>query len=235
MSEIVHIPFHGDDLMAVDRHGRPHVVLKPAFEAIGLDADQQIRKVQRQPWATTGVTTVVAADGRVRDMVTADVRTFLMALATIPTSRVAEQARTKLVAYQSEVADVIEAYWTTGRVANPRLSDEGYFEPHTLTYDEVCGLLRQRFGMVYTVPLLCRTLRSAGVLKQNGSPTKKYAHFLWFTGTAWNVHPHMVAELAGRVNEATHQIQAERFLAAQLAIDGMGVQPLEPDRHRLTP
>lgn len=123
MTEIVRVPFNGDEILAVNHNGRPHIILKPAFEAIGLDADRQIAKLQTQPWATTAVTAVVAGDGRVRQMIAADVRTFLMALAAIPTSRVAEHVRPKLVAYQSEVADVIEAYWTRGGAINPRATE----------------------------------------------------------------------------------------------------------------
>lgn len=121
---IVAIPFQGGEVLAVDVDGRPQVILKPAFEQIGLDADRQINNLRRRSWATTAVTAVVAADGKTRDMVTADVRTFLMALATIAESRVSEAARPVLVAYQSEVADVIEAYWTKGVAINPRLVDE---------------------------------------------------------------------------------------------------------------
>lgn len=119
MTDLVRIPFHGAEILAVDTDGKPHVILKPIFEAIGLDADQQIRKLQRQPWASTVVTTV-QLDGQRRNMVTADMRTLLMALATVPAGRVAESARETLVAYQNEVADVIESYWTRGASVNPR-------------------------------------------------------------------------------------------------------------------
>ena len=124
MTDLIHIPFHGTDVLAVDIDGKAHVVLKPAFETIGLDADRQIRNVRAQSWATTAVTAVVASDGRTRDMVTADVRTFLMALARIPESRVKEEARPLLVAYQAEVADAIEAYWTAGGAINPRATED---------------------------------------------------------------------------------------------------------------
>lgn len=126
MTEIVRVPFHGDEILTVEVNGKPHVILKPAFEAVGVDADQQIRKVRQQAWACTGVTTVqVPGDDQVRRLVTADLRTFLMALATIPASRVNKAARPLLVAYQSEVADVIEAYWTKGVVVDEqRITDE---------------------------------------------------------------------------------------------------------------
>lgn len=123
MTDIVRIPFNGSEVLAVDTNGKPHVILRPVFEAIGLDADQQIRKLQRQPWASTVVTTVQVGDQR-RSMIAADVRTFLMALATIPASRVSDEARPVLIAYQSEVADAIESYWTKGGAINSRATED---------------------------------------------------------------------------------------------------------------
>lgn len=123
MTDIVRIPFHGGEVMAVDTNDKPHVILRPVFEAIGLDADRQIAKLQKQPWACTAVTAVQVGDQR-RNMVTADVRTFLMALATIPASRVSDEARPVLIAYQSEVADAIEAYWTKGGAINPNATED---------------------------------------------------------------------------------------------------------------
>lgn len=120
---IVRVPFHDAEVLTVEVGGKPHVILKPAFEAIGLDAARQIAKIQRQPWAGTAVTAVPTAGG-VQQMVTADLRTFLMALATIPASRVNEAARPLLIAYQSEVADVVDAYWTQGGAVNPRATEE---------------------------------------------------------------------------------------------------------------
>jgi hypothetical protein len=124
MTDIVRIPFHGGEVLAVDTNGKPHVILRPAFEAIGLDADRQIAKLQRQPWATTAVTAGVGEDGKIRQMVVADVRTFLMALATIPASRVSDEARPVQIAYQSEVADAIESYWTKGGAINSRATED---------------------------------------------------------------------------------------------------------------
>lgn len=115
MSEIVHIPFHGDELMATLVNGKPHVVLKPAIEAVGLDYKSQLDKLRGKSWATVGMSPMVAADGRLREMVTVDVRTLLMLLATIDEHRVAEHVRPKLIAYQAEVADVIESHFTGPR------------------------------------------------------------------------------------------------------------------------
>ena len=76
------IEFHGDTLYVTEINDRVHVILKPAFDAIGVDADRQIKNIQAQPWSCTAVT-AVQVGGQLRNMVTADVRSFLMALATI--------------------------------------------------------------------------------------------------------------------------------------------------------
>lgn len=124
MSEIVRVPFHGDDILTVDMNGKPHVVLRPALESIGVDYAAQYTKLKSRSWATIGHCPTVAADGKTRDMVTVDVRTFAMLLANIDENRVAADIKPMLVLYQQEVADVIEAYWTKGGAINPRASRE---------------------------------------------------------------------------------------------------------------
>lgn len=123
MTAVVKVPFKGDELLTVEVDGKPHVILKPAFEAIGLDAKTQIDKLAGKSWACTGLVPVQLGDQR-RTMVIADVRTFLMALATVDERRVSVTARPKLVAYQAEVADAIESYWTKGGAINPRASED---------------------------------------------------------------------------------------------------------------
>jgi hypothetical protein len=123
-SEIVHIPFHGDDVLTVSVDGQPEIIMKPVLEGLGLDYWAQVRKLRDRSWATTASRAVVAADGKTRDMITCDIRTFLMLLATIDENRVAAEVRPKLVIYQAEVADAIEAYWTKGVAINPRVSHE---------------------------------------------------------------------------------------------------------------
>lgn len=123
MTDLIHIPFHGTEILAVDVDGEPQVVLKPAIESIGVDYWTQKRKLDGKSWATIGMMPTVGADGRTREMTTVDVRTFLMLLATINETKVAEDKRDLLIAYQAEVADAIEAYWTKGGVINPRATE----------------------------------------------------------------------------------------------------------------
>lgn len=211
-AELTTIPFHGDELLVVELDGQPHIVLKPAFEAIGLDADRQIANLRDQPWSTTAVTAVVAGDGKVRNMVVADVRSFLMQLATIPVSRVAEHVRPKLIDYQREVARVIEAHFT-GRHRST--------EPNTVTWVELAALIRQRYGLDMEVADITRGLRDAGVLMQDCTKPKKAArNWFWFTGSAWTIHPHVLPELVRKLVDTRRALgDMQSQLALDLALD----------------
>lgn len=198
MSQIEVIKFHGTELPVVEVEGEPRVCLNEAFTAIGLYSNTQIKKLRKQPWASlapTAVTTLRAGQEVKYNVITSDVRTFLMALATIPVTRVAEHVRPVLVAYQCEVAKVIEEHFTK---KNGR---QDFTEPHTFTWDEVTALLSQRYGIDMDVSVLRRALRDAGVLKQTNAPRKPFRDWFWFTGSAWNIHPHILPKLARKAVE----------------------------------
>lgn len=118
-AEIVHIPFDDSEVLAIEIDGKPHVLLRAAIESIGLDYSTQLQKLKGRSWATVGLCPTVAEDGKVREMATVDVRTFLMLLATVDERRVAADVRDRLIKFQAEVADVIEAYFTKGGAINP--------------------------------------------------------------------------------------------------------------------
>ncbi|BAD56319.1 putative prophage antirepressor [Nocardia farcinica IFM 10152] len=99
---------------------KPHVALRPMCDALGIDADTQARKLKSRSWATTVIRTVVAADGKAREMLMIDRRTMTMWLATIDENRVAESARPVVRAFQAEAADALDAYFATGVAVNPR-------------------------------------------------------------------------------------------------------------------
>lgn len=125
MSDVVPVPFHNDDVWCVVVDGRPHVIVKPAVEALGLDYWSQIEKLRKRSWAALGSSLVQLPDQHQRrEMITCDVRTFRMLLATIDENRVAADVQPRLVEYQREVADTIEAYFSDGGAINPRASAE---------------------------------------------------------------------------------------------------------------
>jgi hypothetical protein len=125
MTDIVRIPFNGAEVLTVDNNGKPNIILKPAIEGLGVDYPTQLRKLRSKSWASVGTMPMqVPGDIQAREHVVVDVRTFLMLLATIDENRVSEEARPLLVKYQSEVADVIESYWTQGGAINPRATED---------------------------------------------------------------------------------------------------------------
>ncbi|OMC37989.1 hypothetical protein A5742_07865 [Mycolicibacterium fortuitum] len=216
--DLVPVQFHGDTIYVAKVNDRPHVILKPAFEAIGVDADQQIRKLQSQPWSCTAVTPVQVG-GQVRNMVTADLRSFLMALATIPVSRVADHVRPKLIDYQREVADVIEAHFTRSRHRETI--------PNTVTWEELSALMRQRYGIDLDICDITRALRDGGVLKQTNAPRKRYRNWFWFTGSAWTIHPHVLPELTRKVVETRKVLGDAAAIQMELAMDSEIYQGVE--------
>lgn len=187
MSDLVHIPFHGGEVLAVAKDGRPHIVLKPAVEHIGLDYSGQLQKLRRKSWAVVGETPTTGADGKTYLMVVVDLRTFLMLLATIDENRVSTEARDVLVAYQNEVSDVIEKYFTQGYAFNPR-KRAAAIGPMTVTFDDAMALYFQNHGIDYATGFFTQGLRLAGYLRQGGCvPRKKKRKFFFFNGTSWEI------------------------------------------------
>lgn len=125
-AELLHVPVPGTDreIMATLVDGKPMVSLAHACDVCGLDVDSQRKKLRARSWATTVMITGVAGDGRQRDMIMVDRRTFTMWLATIDTNRVAAEARPIIEAFQAEAADALDAYFNEGGVINPRASGD---------------------------------------------------------------------------------------------------------------
>lgn len=117
----INVPGTGEAIMAAEIDGVPMIALKPMCEAIGIAFQTQLDKLRRRSWATVTPRGTVAADGKVREMMMIDRRTMTMWLATIDENRVtADEAKKKLVAFQAEAADALDAYFHTGQAINPR-------------------------------------------------------------------------------------------------------------------
>lgn len=69
--------------------------------------------------------------------------------------------------------------------------------------------------------------RDAGVLKQTGAPRKQYRDLLWFTGSAWNVHPHAIPQLLTKLGEVRQELSSWKQIHTQLELDGVGRKGIE--------
>lgn len=110
-SLLVSVDFHGDRLEALRDGERVSVVVRPVCDALGLDADSQMKRLRRATWATPAMMAVVADDGRSREMMTLDLDALPMWLATIEVSRVKPEIRPKLIDYQRECARVLRDHF----------------------------------------------------------------------------------------------------------------------------
>lgn len=126
MASIVHIPFNGQTIDAAKVDGKNDylVALKRACENLGVSYASQFKRLREQPWATVAVTTMVADDGKKRDMVCIDRQTLVMWLATIDTSRLkSSEARDMVARYQRECAKALDAYFFEPTQSAPSLDD----------------------------------------------------------------------------------------------------------------
>ena len=79
--------FHGDTLDVIPDGDRLHVGIRAVCEALGVDSSGQLQRLKRKPWATMGVISAVAEDGKTREMSAVDLRSLPMWLATIEPAR----------------------------------------------------------------------------------------------------------------------------------------------------
>jgi len=117
------IPFHGQLIEAHRADDDLWIVFRPIVEQLGVGYSSQLQRLRRAPWANCGRINTAGADGRNREMVTVNRRTLTMWLATIQENKVNEAARPLLALYQSESADVLDAYWHKGGAINPRADE----------------------------------------------------------------------------------------------------------------
>ncbi|WP_054953054.1 phage antirepressor N-terminal domain-containing protein [Flaviflexus massiliensis] len=124
MSHLTAVPFHGTNIHAIKNDDGIHVAVRPICESLGIQADAQVKRLKREPWAVTSIKDGTGNDGKRYQMTFVDRRTFTMWLATIQTSRIKnEAARELLEAYQCEAADALDKYFHEGGVINPRASE----------------------------------------------------------------------------------------------------------------
>lgn len=122
--ELEKIDLSAGELEVSARRSDSLVALRPACEQLGIDADTQARKLHSKHWATTALKTVVAADGKPREMLMVTRDTFTMWLATIEPSRVNEAAREKVIVFQKEAVAALDAYFNDGGALNPRATED---------------------------------------------------------------------------------------------------------------
>jgi hypothetical protein len=114
MANLLPVDFRGDTLYLVEHNGEPFAPMKPLTEVLGLNWEAQHNKLQTRFKATMVNITIVAADGKLREMVCLPLRKLPAWLFTITPAKVGPALRPKIEAYQAECDDALWRYWTAG-------------------------------------------------------------------------------------------------------------------------
>lgn len=115
--ELIRVPFHGDVIEATKDEKGVWASLRRMCESLGLDPDSQRQKLQKRPWSNTVMMAVMDKTGRKFEMTMLHLDSVPMWLATIETSRVKVEIRTKLELYQKEAAKVLADHFLDRRPA----------------------------------------------------------------------------------------------------------------------
>lgn len=112
----INVPFHGNNLYVVNYNGQPYVPMKPIVDGMGMDWASQFTKLKQKFSSTIAEITMVADDGKERNMICLALRKLAGWLHTISPNKVKPEIRDKVIKYQEECDDVLYEYWTTGEV-----------------------------------------------------------------------------------------------------------------------
>lgn len=122
------IMFRGVEIDTVMHGGEPHVALKPIVEGMGLDWSSQRARVARDAVLepTMVMTTMVAADGKSREVTTLPLKFLNGFLFGIDENRVKPELRDGVIAYKRECYDALSRYWLHGAAVRPVETDHAH-------------------------------------------------------------------------------------------------------------
>lgn len=110
-TEIVN--FHNHSLITLKKDGEYYVAMKPIVEAIGLDWKSQYRRIASDEVLSTCmvIMTIVAADGKTREMLCLPISMLNGWLFGIHSGRVKPEIRPRLKEYKQESYKALDQFW----------------------------------------------------------------------------------------------------------------------------
>lgn len=104
------VPFHGDELLTVKVNDTPYIPMKPIVEGLGLTWGAQQKKLRWNGRYSDIAIPIQTASG-VQDMLCIPLRKLNGWLFSVNPSKVRDDVRPKLIAYQEECFEVLYRYW----------------------------------------------------------------------------------------------------------------------------
>jgi prophage antirepressor-like protein len=94
-------------------------------------------------------------------------------------------------------------------------------EPASLTWEQTAQRLYQMYGLPLCAAQITGTLKSAGVLRQNGNPCVKYRDWFWMTGTGTvNVLDFVLPKIAAKLTETrSKMLERQQWYQLRLQLD----------------
>lgn len=121
-NKIVKVGFHGGEIEAIKQGEDVFVSVRRACEHIGLASNGQIEKLKEKEWSVHKFLLSTGPDGKMYENFMLHLDSVPMWLATIDTSRVKNESRPVLIAYQKEAAKLLRDHFFK-QVPTPSYSD----------------------------------------------------------------------------------------------------------------
>lgn len=156
------VEFQGDRLLTIFDGQTVRVAMKPMVELLGIDWPSQHKRIQRDPLLSEGmVIMTIPSERGMQETATLPIELMHGWLFTLTVSKVREDARQRILAYQRECYQVLHDYWVKGAAINPRaapipgaasvndlirLSEQVKAETNPVLREAFYGMLQQGFA-----------------------------------------------------------------------------------------
>lgn len=173
------ISFNHQSLVTFKQNGTHYTAMKPICENIGLDWKSQYSRMKRDNVlnSTMVIITIVAEDGKKREMICLPIEYLNGWLFGIDINRCKPEIRDTLIKYKKECYQALHDYWFNGKAERKTTVDDRtglrnavsfLVNKKGLIYSEVYQLIHQQFGIEHIDELSQEQLSQA----------IKYIHFL---------------------------------------------------------
>lgn len=121
MGQLQTVPFHGKNIFLVEHEGQPYTPVKPIVENLGIDWKSQHAKLvsNEKRWSVVMIT-MVAGDGKNREMLCLPVIKLSGFMYSIDANRVAPEKRPAVELYQELCDKALFDFWNTGHAVHPQ-------------------------------------------------------------------------------------------------------------------
>ncbi|MDD2173410.1 phage antirepressor N-terminal domain-containing protein [Glaesserella parasuis] len=148
--------FYGSELITLKVEDVIYTAVKPIVEAIGLDWARQSKKLSQQEKFNCRHMSIVAKDGKIRQMLCMPLKKLNGWLFSINPEKVRPDLKDRVIQYQEECFEALYNYWHFGKAERKTTTDErtglrqavsALVSKKGLIYSDAYSLIHQRFNV----------------------------------------------------------------------------------------